>query len=462
MFCYNCGTEALSHQNFCTQCGTSLKDNISSNHQNPIEASQENTTQQTVISVESTDENQIENTDISLAENTAADIVTKSESSDISLLDSIPRRSVKQPIPVKKNLTLTQKIILFEINNLILSTIIKALLVIIGFYSVSFLVPLILFSLFVTLIPLFTGNSLPLTHNFISPLSLETNDIEQEEQTESYKNKDGSINYLKKFAPNNSNLINSIEFYSHNWLLINLTILMIPTFYKWFYSISNSYYYYYDYSFNIIITLLLLFILIHIATYIASNAFVPPTKAFVPAIDFLVSDSPYNYRETSIRPVTRKKTSKVVVTTGSVGSDIKNNKSQPVQSFTSKQERDVVIQKAGFRPLHLMIISSIVWAFIFINWMPSIIWRILFFLGVSWDSYISLYLILLAINLIYRLPAVISKGNNKWLIYFVCIIFNWTLIGWFICLIWAFSDNKAFNRENEYRNLLYEQTKRNQ
>ncbi|WP_425328880.1 superinfection immunity protein [Ruoffia tabacinasalis] len=94
--------------------------------------------------------------------------------------------------------------------------------------------------------------------------------------------------------------------------------------------------------------------------------------------------------------------------------------------------------------------------------MPSIIWKILFFLGVSWDSYISLYLILLAINLIYRLPAVISKGNNKWLIYFVCIIFNWTLIGWFICLIWAFSDNKAFNRENEYRNLLYEQTKRNQ
>lgn len=48
-------------------------------------------------------------------------------------------------------------------------------------------------------------------------------------------------------------------------------------------------------------------------------------------------------------------------------------------------------------------------------------------------------------SLIYYLPTLMNRGNAKWAIFFVNLLFGWSIIGWILCLIWSTNDNHKWD-----------------
>lgn len=58
---------------------------------------------------------------------------------------------------------------------------------------------------------------------------------------------------------------------------------------------------------------------------------------------------------------------------------------------------------------------------------------------------IILFVIILAIVLVIEfipfVVAMVRGHNNAAAIFLVCLFFSWTIVGWFVAMIWAFTDN---------------------
>lgn len=136
---------------------------------------------------------------------------------------------------------------------------------------------------------------------------------------------------------------------------------------------------------------------------------------------------------------------------------------ESAQSELSRQQKIEMIQKranqsSGIRPIHLVLASSFIMTFL----ITVIGWNIFGIFGLNFHGRFEMgmmgYLILSIIfNMIYYFPAVIAKGKDMWLIFFVSLFLNWTLIAWVGCIVWAITDNKKFEEEAEFKELMYAQ-----